>query len=384
MKKAIKFILGIILFMGAVLFLALFVAPKISNMPWFLKYNLLGNQNKKTVIINKTEKVTVQENFSLKKVAENTLPSVVKIMFEPVKPKKGQIILPVSQSGIILSSDGIIVTSMGNNDKKFIDSNYTIKISLSDGEVIEAKVMARDNFNSLIFLKANKDNLSVAPFGETDSVESGEKTILVGYSKENINQLLTSNLIEEYQRNFNFSGAKFVFSDKNSNVLKFGMPLSDKFIGGATIDFQGSLIGIINQKSDYTGREHFFVTPIENIRNSFQQLIQNKKITYPKLGVYYLNINPALFRLNNLSSEDGSLIYTPSGKVVTIKDSRGRRAGLRFGDIILKVNNESITTDNNLSMILSKYRAEDKLELEIKRQGKTIHKILNTDNSDIK
>lgn len=372
MKKSIKFILGIILFIGSVLFLALFVAPKISTMPWFLKYNLSGSNNQKTVVINKTEKVTVQENFSLKKVAENTLPSIVQVIFEPTKPKKGQIILPVSQSGIILSSDGIIVTSISNNDEKFINSKYKIEISLNDGETIEAKIIANDDFNNLVFLKVDKDNLPVAPFGETDSVESGEKTVLIGHSKENTEQLLMSNLIEEYQRNFNSSGAKFIFSDKNSNVLKLGMPLSNKFIGGATIDFQGSLIGIINQRSDYAGKEHFFVTPIENIQNSFQQLIQNKKISYPKLGIYYLNINPSLVRLNSLSSKNGALIYTPSGKLVTIKGSRGRLAGLRFGDIILKVNNEDITTENTLGMILNKYRAEDKLELEIKRQDKII------------
>ncbi len=372
MKKSIKFITGIVLFIGSVLFLVLFVAPKISTMPWFAKYNLLGLNDKKTIVINKTEKITVQENFSLKKVAENTLPGIVKIIFKPIKAGKNKIILPVSQSGIILSSDGIIVTSVSNKDNKFINPKYKIEIFLNDETMIEAKVMAVDNFNNLVFLKIDRDNLPVAPFGETDTIENGEKTILIGYSQETNEPVLTSNLIEEYQKNFNINGAKFIFSDKNSSVLKLGMPFSDEFVGGATIDFQGSLIGVINQRSDYAGKKQFFVTPIENIQNSFQQLIQNKKISYPKLGIYYLNITPVLAQINNLSSENGALIYTPSGKLVTIKGSRGRQAGLRFGDIILKVNDEEVTTDNTLGMILSKYRAEDKLELEVKRQDKII------------
>ncbi len=350
----------------------LFVVPKISTTPWFAKYNLLGLNDKKTVVVNKTEKVTVQENFSLKKIAENTLPGIVKIIFEPTNPKKGQITLPVSQTGIILSSDGVIVTTFGDNDKKFSNPKYKIGISLNDQEIIEAKIVAIDDFNNLVFLKIDRDNLPVAPFGETDSMESGEKTVLVGYSRENTEQLLASDFVEEYQRNFNFSGAKFIFSDKNSNVLKLGTPLSDEFIGGAGIDFQGSLIGIINQRKDYIGRKYFFMVPIENIQNSFQQLIQNQKISYPKLGMYYLNINPVLAKINNLSSENGALVYTPSGKLVTIKGSRARQAGLHFGDIILKVNNEAVTTDNNLSMILSKYRAEDELGLEVKREDKII------------
>lgn len=371
-KKSLKFISQFILFISLVLALALFVAPKISTMPWFAKYDLLGLNDKKTVIVNKTEKITVQENFSLKKVAENTLPSMVKIIFEPIKQKKNQIILPVSQSGIILSSDGVVVTSFNNHDNRFIGSKYKTEVFLNNGEIAEAKVMAIDNFNNLVFLKIDKDNLPVAPFGETDTMENGEKTIIVGYSQETNEQILTSNLIEEYQKNFNINGAKFIFSDENSSVLKLGIPLSEEFIGGAIIDFRGSLVGIINQRSDHSGRKHFFVTPIENIQNSFQQLIQNKKISYPKLGIYYLNITPALTQINNLSSENGALVYTPSGQLVTIKGSRGRQAGLRFGDIILKVNNEEITTDNTLSMILSKYRAEDKLELEVKRQDKII------------
>ncbi len=372
MKKIIKFIILSILFVSLVLFLALFVAPKISTMPWFAKYNLLGLNDKKTVVVNKTEKITVQENFSLKKVSENTLPSMVKIVFKPTKTGKSKIILPISQSGIVLSSDGIIVTSIGDKDDKFINPRYKIEVFLNDETMTEAKVVAVDNFNNLIFLKIDRDNLPVAPFGETDTIESGEKTILIGHSHETNEPVLTSNLIEEYQKNFNINGAKFIFSDKNSSVLKLGMPLSDEFVGGATIDFQGSLVGIINQRNDYAGKKQFFVTPVENIQNSFQQLIQNKKITYPKLGIYYLNITPALARVNNLSSENGALIYTPSGKLVTIKGSRGRQAGLRFGDIILRVNDEEVTTDNTLGMILSKYRAKDKLKLEIKRQDKII------------
>jgi len=367
MKKIVKYILAFILLGVFVLALQFFVVPKISVMPWFLKHNL-DNNKQKTVVVNKTEKIIVKENFSLQKVAENTLPSMVNIVFEPIGRSRQQIVLPISQNGLILSSDGIVVTVLPQNQKLLSEKMYKIKIALNNREMIEAKILDRDDFNGLLFLKVDKDNLPVASFGEGASLENGEKVVLVGHSLENHQPLLSLNSVQNYQRDFNDSGARFVFSDRNSEVFVLNNAIADIFKGSAIIDYDGKVGGIVARKIDNSGKVKTFVIPARNVQKSFRQLIANGKIAYPKLGIYYLNITPVLAEMNKLKYSNGALVYTPSGRVVTIKGSRGRKVGLHFGDIILKVNGEEITAENTLNTILSKYKNSDKLVLEVWRK----------------
>jgi S1-C subfamily serine protease len=348
----------------------LFVIPYIINNSFFEKYHLNDSINKKTVVINKTEKVIVKENFSLAKTSERVSPSVVKILFfQSNKVKKTKINLnQSSKTGVVLSSDGVIVTTLTNNLLAFEKDNF--RVILDNGEIFQVEKIIQDKFNNLLFLKIKADNLAVPPFGNSQELEDGEKVILVGRSRSTEKPVFSLSLIQEHNLNFNKEGRKFLFSDENSSVFILAGGLKEEFKGGPVVDFNGTMVGLVDSIENVDGVHNFFV-PITNIAKSLDKIITNNKVQYPKLGVYYFKITPELAYLNNLSDTKGAFVYAPSG-VVTLTNSAGRKAGLVYGDIIQAVNDETVDMQKPFSMLLSKYNSEDRIILKVLRKSKKI------------
>jgi serine protease Do len=369
-KKLFWIFIALIIGVLFVIFSQLFITPYIINNSFFEKYHLNDSVNKKTVIVNKTEKVIVKENFSLVKTGERVSPSVVKVLFFQLnKFKKTKINLDQnSKTGVVLSSDGVIVTTLSNNLLTFKKDNF--RVILNNGDIFQVEKIVQDKFNNLLFLKIKADNLTVAPFGNSQDLENGEKVILVGHSRSTEKPVFSLNLIQEHNLNFNKEGRKFLFSDENSSVFILSGDLGREFRGGPVVDFNGTMVGLVDSIENVDGVHNFFI-PIANIAKSLNKIITNNKVQYPKLGVYYFEITPELAYLNNLSNTKGSFVYAPSG-VVTLANSAGRKAGLVYGDVIQAVNDEAIDMQKSLSMILSEYNSGDRVVLKILRKGKKI------------
>ncbi len=365
-----------------------FVLPKILTIPFFAKYQIEHNSNK-PIIINKTEKITVKENFSLRKTAERIMPAVVRVYFLPESNKnvnKKFILNTLSASGVIVSSDGIIVTVLPDVPLE----NKKIKIALENGKSFMAKIIKKDKYNGLLLLKIDADNLPVAHFGESSKVQNGEKLVLGGRATSTMKEIFSLRIIQEVSSNFNRKGLNFLFSEENSKVFFLDNSINSQFIGGPAIDFNGTMVGIINQLK-LSDKEIFYVIPFNNIKNMLnnffkKNLEKNKKEINQKginktikLGVYYINIDKELSLLNNLPVNSGALIYSPSGKsgLTILSNSPAKKAGLKVGDIIISINNENITQGNTLASVLAKYNFNDKITLTIFRNNKKKQLIIN-------
>ena len=150
MKNKIILIINIIIISVVINFIIqIFVWPHLSTSPFLAKYQL-NEKDKKTIIINKTEKITVKEDFSLTKSAEKIIPAVVRIYFLPKSAtSKNEIKLDAqNNSGVILSGDGVIATTL----PKFDLSDKIIKVFLSDGKEFIAEIKNEDIFNEILIL----------------------------------------------------------------------------------------------------------------------------------------------------------------------------------------------------------------------------------------
>lgn len=362
-KKILFSIVCLVLFFLIAVFSHFFIIPKLNQHPFFLKYELRNNKNPQNIIIKKTEHIQVKENFSAQKTAEKVLPALVKVYF--ILPNKNKTLYnehKLVYSGLIVSSDGAIVTALP--PEKFIKAK--IKVILRDGREFTPAKISPDNYNELLFLKIKADNLPVAPFGDLDRLEEGEKVVLAGYHPPNINFALR--VVTEFDHSFNKNNLEFLFSDKNADALVLDEKLPGNFQGGAGIDFQGNLVGLIKNSQGSS-----FLVPLQNIKDKLSRIFREEEKPF-QLGVYYLNIFPELQKTDALPVTNGALIYEPSGKtgLAVLANSVGRKIGLRLNDIVLEVNGEKITYENNLSRILSHHQAGEKLLFKVLRNNKII------------
>ena len=371
MKKYILWfviILVINLILGGIMYFFLF--PKLSTSHFFVKYQL-GHNDEKTIIINKTEKITVKEDFSLAKITEKVTPAITRIYFIPkIKSKIDKLKIDIySSTGVILSSDGILVTILP--EASLVDKD--IKVFLADGRSFVAEIEKEDEFNEILFLKISADNLPVAPFGESDKLQNGEKVVLSGRAISTEDTIFSLKTIQEHKNTFNKNGTELLFSDKNSEVFIIDGPIDSQFLGGPAIDFNGTIIGLINYTKNISEQTSFII-PFENIKRVLNHISSDDVSDHTKLGIYYLNIDKKLNLLNDLPTEKGALVYSSSGKngLAILANSLGKKAGIKIGDIITHINGIEINSDNSLSKILSESESKEDMVLKILREGKEL------------
>jgi S1-C subfamily serine protease len=141
----------------------------------------------------------------------------------------------------------------------------------------------------------------------------------------------------------------------NSEAIAEGTPL---------FGLRGELIGITNSGENKANPTSFW-------QKNFFTLIKNEEIKRPYLGVHYLDLSSSPGMEKNFSQNKtaGALIWSDKalGIAGVIKNSPAEKAGLRDGDIILKINSEELTAKTNLADIVADYAPGIKIRLTISR-----------------
>jgi serine protease Do len=386
-KKGMKIILIVLMVVILSGFFAVFfdrlVMPWASSFDSLAKYKFFQKLNERVTVINKTEQVTVKEDFSVTKTAENVLPTVVSIITFQEQANQEEVSALIKSSrdiekniktGIILTSDGLIVSVVDDLFKEEVekgkfDNKY--KVLIADGKEFDAELKAYDDFTNLVFYKIDTTNLAVPNFGNSDELESGEKLVVCGNATGEYQNTFSLGIIRFKDRFFSLLNSELSSSEKIEGAIIADAQIDNSNIGGPAVDFNGDLVGIAN-RIEKDGKEVGFVMPINNLKNVIDQVIKNGKIDRPYLGAYYLSINREIALLNNLSVNQGALIYSFSGQqgLAVIKNSPADKAGLKLGDIVIAVDETEVNASNSFSEILSQHKAGDEITLKILREGK--------------
>ncbi len=388
-KKVIKIaiiILGIFLISGlTAVIVDRFFMPWASNCDAFKKVGFFRRANEKVTIINKTEQITVKEDFSLTKVAEDVSSAVVSIVtFRDGNKDSSDGLLKIKSSneiensirtGVILTSDGIVMSVLDERTQELIengevDPDYYYKVFGPNGQEYDAELLVIDSYSNLVFYKIEGENFPVPEFGNSDEIESGEKIIICGNASGEYQNIYSQGIVQENDRGFSLLNSELSSSEKMEGAIMTSTEIDSRNIGGPVVDFNGTMIGLANRikkDGEYIG----FIMPINNIHASIDEIIKNKKIERPYFGIYYLPIDREISILNHLSIKSGALVYSFSGQqgLAVIKGSPADKAGIKIGDIIIEVNGEKIELNHSLSSMITDCKKGDKLEIKIIRDG---------------
>jgi S1-C subfamily serine protease len=114
--------------------------------------------------------------------------------------------------------------------------------------------------------------------------------------------------------------------------------------------------------------------PIDIAQRIAQQLITKGKVEYPYLGVQTLNLTPEIKqRINNYPNSNIRIVADQGILIVrVIPNSPAGRIGLRSGDVIQEINNQSVTTTEEIQQILEKNGLNNNLQIEVVRNGQNL------------
>mgnify|MGYP000100214991 CR=1 FL=1 len=271
-------------------------------------------------------------------------------------PFGGTQVLQAAGSGVIISSDGYIVT---NNH--VVSEAEKIEVTLNDKRNYSAKIIGTDPSTDLALLKIDANDLPTIPYGNSDDVKVGEWVLAVG-NPFNLTSTVTAGIVSAKARNINILG-------KNSNespiesFIQTDAAVNQGNSGGALVNTKGELIGInaaiASSTGSYSG--YSFAIPVNIVRKVMEDLKQFGIVQRAYLGVSIAEIDSKIF-------ENKKLKYTRGVYVgAVIENGAAANAGIKEGDIITAVNGKEVNSNSELLEAIGQYRPSDKVVISLIR-----------------
>jgi putative serine protease PepD len=308
---------------------------------------------------------------SVEQVAQSVLPSVVKL---DVSGNEGA----GSGSGIVLSSDGLILTN--NHVAEVAGDGGSITVSFTDGSHAPATIVGTDPLTDTALVQAQDvDGLTPATIGDSDAVDVGEQVVAIG-SPFGLDATVTSGIVSALDRPVD------VGSDTQGNATVYPAIQTDAAInpgnsGGPLVDLEGHVIGINSSiRSASSGSEQAgsiglgFAIPIDEVLPIIDQMKAGETPTHARIGVSVQDV---------AAGQGGSgALVTDGAQISQVgAQSAAGQAGLQDGDVITKVDDTLITGSDSLVATIRSYRPGDKVTITYERGGQqsTVELTLDSD-----
>ncbi len=303
--------------------------------------------------------VSDARNTPIVRAAKAVGPAVVGITNKAVARDWFNNQVEVSQgvgSGVIFKSDGYIVT---NNH--VIDGAREITVSLADGRTLPGKLVGADSVTDIAVVKVDAADLPVAKFGNSDDIMVGEPAIAIGNPMGlEFQGSVTAGVISALNRTLDIGEGRV-------KLLQTDAAINPGNSGGALVNADGLIIGINSAKLAANGVEGMgFAIPINTVQPIIDQLIANGRVARPYLGVGIFDKNSA--------AKNGYLLNIDKGVYVAQVAPNGpaASAGIQRGDVIAKIDDKEINSVNDLRDAISAHKIDDKISLDIVRDGKEL------------
>jgi len=254
-------------------------------------------------------------------------------------------------SGIIIDKQGHIIT---NNH--VVEGANDIIVILHDGKELEATLIGRDSQTDLAVIKVDANNLTVAELGDSSALKVGELAVAIGSPMgTEYAGSVTAGIISGLNRTVSIG-------DDSIKLIQTDAAINPGNSGGALVNSEGKVIGINTIKFAETRVEGMgFAIPINEAKPIIEDLINNKKVLRPYLGIQGITI----------SKEEAEQFQLPQGVGVrvVIPGSGADKAGVRRGDIITKIDDKKVLTIEDLIAEIQKHKVGDTVKIEVYNQG---------------
>ena len=259
-------------------------------------------------------------------------------------------------SGFIINQDGFILT---NNH--VVEDADEITVVLSDNREFSAKTIGTDPQTDVALLKIDDEteNLPVLPLGDSSALEVGEWVIAIG-NPFGLSQTVTVGVVSA-------TGRSSVGINEYENFIQTDAAINPGNSGGPLINGRGEVVGIntalFSRTGGYMGIG--FAITINMAKSIEKQLQSQGKVTRGWLGVVIQDVNKDLAEHFGLKDAKGILVSEIQ------KDSPASSAGLKQGDVIIKLDGAELENVSDLRNRVAMIPPGTKTVLDIIRDGRS-------------
>jgi S1-C subfamily serine protease len=299
-------------------------------------------------------------------VSSQVGPSVVQVNVEvtqntPFGPQSEEGI----GSGVIYRDDGYIVT---NNH--VVEGATELNVAFADGTTEPAQVVGRDPRTEMAVIRVDRNDLPAARFNEDEDLVVGQLAVAIG-SPSGFESTVTAGVISGIGREFpaEFTGGDPAATSALTDLIQTDAAISPGNSGGALADRDGEVIGInvaYLPPSDTGAVNIGFAIPSDTAASVADQLIETGKVSSAYLGVETTDLSPEDAERFGLPVESGAIVEQVE------PGSGADAAGVRRGDIIVRLGDNPIDNAGDLFGALRDYQPGDTVELTVVRDGEEL------------
>ena len=295
------------------------------------------------------ENTPVEGGLSLQEIYTRNIPSVVSISCTGYNSGS-------TGTGVILTEDGYMVTNA-----HVVEGSGSIEVQLTDDRILPATLIGSDEISDLAVLKVEATDLIPAQFGDSTQLRVGDTVAAIGDPLGvKYRGTYTDGIVSAINRDVDMDG-------RTMTLIQTNAALNSGNSGGPLINCYGQVIGINTMKigafTDSAGVEGIgFAIPSVTVKDIVDQLITQGYVSgRPTLGI----------EGEALSSFYQHYYRMPAGLYITRVEtgSDADLKGIQDGDMLLSVDNQRITTMDELKSVLFGREVGDTVEVIIYRSG---------------
>jgi serine protease Do len=318
-----------------------------------------ANPNATSVI----QPVKVDESSAIIDVATKAGPSVVRIFEQGVDPNSiSQQVTEGIGSGIIFDPNGWILTN-----RHVVAGANSLTVELKDGTKYEGKTYGVDTLTDLAIVKVEATGLPAATIGDSDGLKVGELVVAIGSPLGTFSNTVTSGIVSATGRRIQTDGGDL------RNLIQTDAAINPGNSGGPLLDATGSVIGVNTAiAKDASGIG--FSIPINIARPLMRQATAGQPLQRPYIGIHFVQIDAQVKKESSLPVDQGAWVQADASTKdpAVVAGGPAAKGGVKDGDIITKINDQSVDTLHPLDAVLSQFSPGDTVTLTILRDGKTV------------
>ncbi len=307
--------------------------------------------------------LTLSEDSAIVEATQSVGPGVVTIVAEiDAARRRSGATAPeqASGSGVVLDDRGNIVTNA-----HVVAGAKNLVVVYADGSQSPADLVGTDTpFSDLAVVRAKTPGGKPIPLGDSDALTPGQRVLAIGSALGDFRNTVTTGIVSGLRRTMPGENGTVI-----ENLIQTDAAINHGNSGGPLVNMAGQVIGINTSVIRQTGAGETvegigFAIPSNTVRDVATQLVGKGKVTRPDPGVNYVQVTPALASFYDLSVKRGAFVTSlaPEGPAV--------KAGVKEGDIIVRVNADPVDENHPLNNILMKHTPNDRVKLTVNRDGR--------------
>lgn len=262
-------------------------------------------------------------------------------------------------SGLIITPDGYVLTN-----SHVVRGADRIELRLQDGRTLIGQTVGDDPHSDLAVVRVQESGLPAAELGNSSRLRVGQLVIAIG-NPLGFQATVTTGVVSALGRSLRAQSGRLI-----ENIIQTDAPLNPGNSGGPLVDSRGRVVGI-NTAVIYGSQGICFAIPVNTAKWVTAQLIREGKVRRAYLGIsgQTAAIPRGLVLEYGLAAETGV-------RVVEVQPGTAASdAGVRTGDIIVRMGEASVATPDDLQRSLGAHPVGEALSVEVLRGAERVRVI---------